>query len=197
MAISCDSCGFISETHPSIFPGLHHLLETNDPPRDSDVPILRASILESRRHIAPLDIKINRVQCSLDLGNLVEERDELMARLVHCTAVVSSVRNVPPEILSQIFMATIRNQDPRTEIHTRWTVTLVCRNWRSVALNLPARSPRPHHTRSTTNSMRNLKSGRPSSPLSLTRGENSKTRRSTKSRNRLSSSWVAGTRSTP
>jgi hypothetical protein len=52
--------------------------------------------------------------------------------------VLQSSRHVPPEILSQIFMATLRTQDALPEVRPRWLMTLVCRKWRSVALSLPA-----------------------------------------------------------
>ncbi|KAJ6541446.1 hypothetical protein B0H19DRAFT_315757 [Mycena capillaripes] len=133
MEIHCNVCEFVSD-HPSMSPALEHLLETNNPPHDSNVLDLHAIILEHRRHIAHLDAKFNCVRYPTELVKLVLERDELMARVVECAAVFAPVRRLPPELLCQIFMATIASRD----IRTRWTLVLVCRIWRAVALSFPA-----------------------------------------------------------
>ncbi|KAF7338176.1 F-box domain-containing protein [Mycena venus] len=132
MAVSSTSCAFIIE-NPSTFP-TSNLLQSNNPPHDNDITNLRATMHKHLLHLKSLTARIKDVQSPDDTQKFTDEAHAVLVRVYECVVILSPVRRVPPEILCQIFMASILSQDFRT----RWNLVHVCRKWRTVALSLPA-----------------------------------------------------------
>ncbi len=105
------------------------LADTNEPPSESEVTQVRSLLKELEVRIVDLP----RYHAVLDA-----ERRDLQRCLAAHQAILSPVRQVPAEVLMQIFSYTI--EDTYDVLHVEsgpWVLTHVCRSWRAVALACP------------------------------------------------------------
>lgn len=122
----CTSCGstiagdaFIPPTLPS-----------------NDENAIQALLLNMDSDLSDFDTEIDRVQAVLD--DLQRKRQLLKNACHQYRAFLSPIRNLPPEILSEIFILNIAGNWRGKEFLYRRAVMLpgsVCRYWRSVALS--------------------------------------------------------------
>ncbi|KAF8183298.1 hypothetical protein K438DRAFT_1144213 [Mycena galopus ATCC 62051] len=134
---SCPKCFHVfslSEKHlPPLAPTdvSNDILETNDPPLESQIPLLRDFISGGRARMAALDAQIALIQSSLD--KLLEEKDELDIEIWMHEGSLSVLRRIPPEIMSHIFALTLPPHD--FDEPAPWTVSAVCRRWREIVVS--------------------------------------------------------------
>ncbi|KAK7042294.1 hypothetical protein R3P38DRAFT_2889578 [Favolaschia claudopus] len=113
----------------STLPELQFLLQSNETPLDSQIPAIRSEIDRIRAELAVS--LVTRNEFDEDLRNMEEHLN------AH-SAILSPIRRIPPEILSEIFSWTssferIGTFGAHEVAMPPWDLTHVCRAWRAVA----------------------------------------------------------------
>ncbi|KAJ7669952.1 hypothetical protein DFH06DRAFT_159388 [Mycena polygramma] len=141
--MTCWSCGTDPRDRDATsrlsFPFFPHLLRTNDPPVDAEVTALAEFTRNGRRRIDSLDNRIQDMKATLD--RLTCERHHLARRVQQCTAVLSPIRRVPPEIVGEIFSWTLplgRRVAGHPPGSAPWYLGRISGIWREIALGLPS-----------------------------------------------------------
>ncbi|RDB27435.1 hypothetical protein Hypma_004112 [Hypsizygus marmoreus] len=145
---SLQSVEFIRMDLPADESRYDHLLSTNDEPPDVAIPEIGRIIARNQSDLAKIEARIAEVQDMLH--SLVECRNQKEQRLSLFRAIVSPIRRLPRDVLTDIFLFT---REWRTEssmldefrsapvgpLHTRspLVITHVCTEWRRVALSMP------------------------------------------------------------
>ncbi|KAJ7784612.1 hypothetical protein B0H16DRAFT_1681964 [Mycena metata] len=140
----CPKCGVPPLNLPPSSADLHssvtRLLKSNDPPLDSQIPLIRNFISNEQNRVVTLDAQIECLQSTL--ARLTHQRDEAVERVHQHCAIISPVRQIPPELLCEIFISTLSdgsaNADDEIRTESPWYLGHVCRSWRNAALSLPA-----------------------------------------------------------
>ncbi|KAJ6523499.1 hypothetical protein DFH09DRAFT_1286614 [Mycena vulgaris] len=123
---------------------LHHSpfaekLNTNYVPSDVEIDEIYALLVAPLGELARLDTQIDEAQAFLD--ELRVKRQFLKVEIDSHTALTSSVRRLPQEMLQEIFLACVPTQGgPLSAVAAREAPLLlgfVCRYWRSVAHSMP------------------------------------------------------------
>jgi hypothetical protein len=126
----------------------HELLNSNEPPLDAECPSIESVVLRLRRCLSRHDDKLARLRAQIELPEqepleqekLEQKRASLATDLSRNAAILSPLRRMPPEILSEIFTLTLpsdRAVVERGKIDLRdspWMLTRICGRWRTVAL---------------------------------------------------------------
>ncbi|KAJ7131376.1 hypothetical protein C8R44DRAFT_665132, partial [Mycena epipterygia] len=118
---------------------LAHLLESNDLPLESEIPLIRHIIADNQARVGALNARINILQIATE--RLIAERDERQECIRKHTTALSPVRRVPPEVMCQIFAWTLPHSRriARATVHCApWHVSHICRSWRDWALANPS-----------------------------------------------------------
>ncbi|KAJ6580707.1 hypothetical protein B0H19DRAFT_1112157 [Mycena capillaripes] len=124
-------------------PGTRHhmLLNSNEPPLDSDVRVIQLVISETDIQLTRLDGEI--AQQRERLQQLEEAHDSLSSYRVRNRAILSPLRKMPPEVLGEIFSWTLPSVDEawnREKFYitdSPWSLTHVNGRWRAVAISNP------------------------------------------------------------
>ncbi|KAG7450859.1 uncharacterized protein BT62DRAFT_928143 [Guyanagaster necrorhizus] len=152
---SCLKCGFIlshpqSKREPPHL-RLKELLKTNVPPLEAEKAFFRKAKKDLPVVVSDLDEQITQTQELLH--TLMEERAQAAEELRHAKVVLHPLRTIPDDVLREIFLFNkvtwddfVRLGDPRRidfydsldPRNAPWSLTQVCRNWRSVALSMPS-----------------------------------------------------------
>ncbi|KAJ7677768.1 hypothetical protein DFH06DRAFT_1167126 [Mycena polygramma] len=126
-------------------PGTRHnaLLNSNDPPQDSDIPGVLSAISETEAQLASVEDEIARV--SEQLKKLRQMRSSLSSYRTRNRAILSPLRRMPPEILGEIFMCTLPSSNLRIArgkgiqiTDSPWVLTHVCQDWKKISLSIPS-----------------------------------------------------------
>ncbi|KAJ7231037.1 hypothetical protein B0H12DRAFT_1192759, partial [Mycena haematopus] len=138
MPIWCSQCGALVDAATEELeysPGTryHALLNSNEVPLDSDVPIIESGISKIDASLACIDDEI--VQLHLRLKKLEADRDRLSSYRVQSCAILSPLRRIPSEIMGEIFSWTIPKDVQRGEGYSPWFLTHINRRWREVAIS--------------------------------------------------------------
>nr|GAT50189.1 ABC protein [Mycena chlorophos] len=135
----------------SIFRGLcqknmmtyYALVHSNEPPADSELPALRRLLhSEIPQAMAALDAEIAPLKRRLE--QLEKDRIVLCTRKTQFESVVSPLRRLPPELLSEIFALTMRPIYTRpaylafSNTSSPWALMHVSSGWRAIASSTPA-----------------------------------------------------------
>ncbi|KAJ7044960.1 hypothetical protein C8F04DRAFT_520116 [Mycena alexandri] len=99
-----------------------HLITSNNLPLDSDIPFIRAIVRDGEIQVDALNEQIH---------DLVQRRDRAAEHVRKHRAIISPVRRLPPELLSEIFVLSFDDKGPP------WHVGHICRSWRHTALSYP------------------------------------------------------------
>lgn len=138
----CYRCGNVEgEIGPlSIDPAVcsasfQHHLHTNEPPPDFEATRLRNTLLhEAPDGVRRLDQKVARLLAAADDARA--ERDTLQTFIDCHKVILSPVRRIPPEIISEIFLHTCGYRyDVFNSREGPWVLGQICSRWRAVALN--------------------------------------------------------------
>ncbi|KAJ7184492.1 hypothetical protein C8R46DRAFT_461585 [Mycena filopes] len=145
MTSICKTCGALrTESRPSSAlplasaippPELPSLLANNDPPPDSEIPRILAVISAGQDRIDALDPQIRALQARL--ASLTQARDEAVKHVREYRAIVSPLRQLPPEVLGEIFALSIGASGDSERGEPPWYLGHICRSWRSIALTYP------------------------------------------------------------
>ncbi|KAJ7918621.1 hypothetical protein B0H13DRAFT_2269015 [Mycena leptocephala] len=134
---SCPNCMAVLSPSDSKLPPFDpslvssDILETNDPPLESQIPFLRDFVARGRARMDVLNPKIALLQSALD--ELLEERDKLDIEIREHKGGLSPLRRMPTEILSHIFSLVLRPSESAP-----WTVSAVCARWRTTVISQPS-----------------------------------------------------------
>lgn len=133
----CTNCGYQHVFEQYISPIPKHLLETNDPPLESEEMLLRQIIEEAdfQKDISQLDDGIARAE--LMLIAMKRRRSEIQASALAAKGVVSPIRRVPKEIIIEIVLYALHH-DSGTTLNVKqgpWVYSQVCRLWREEILS--------------------------------------------------------------
>ncbi|KAK0474471.1 hypothetical protein EDD18DRAFT_1220229 [Armillaria luteobubalina] len=144
----CPLCGPVnSQAFPQSAraPRVLHLLQCNESPTDAELSKFQETVKTAPGRLAELDEKIAQARKSLDALTL--ERIAIEADMGDAKALSSPVRRLPPDIVRTICLDTIPSPfeimsmlDDRSSLnHTRppWTLSQVCRSWRSIIVTSP------------------------------------------------------------
>ncbi|KAF8216808.1 hypothetical protein K438DRAFT_1953704 [Mycena galopus ATCC 62051] len=138
---SCPKCLLVFSAsdldlpHPNLTESPRDILETNDPPSESEIPVLREFVSKARVRAAALDAKIALLQSSLEL--LLKEKHELDAKISMHRGGLSLLRRMPTEIMSHIFVFTLPPHQPYAT-SAPWTISAVCARWWEITISQPS-----------------------------------------------------------
>ena len=147
---NCSKYGDLSTSPPtkgrdlSVSPETRHyaLLNTNEPPEDSDLPLIHSVISEADARLACLNDEISRLLEKLK--PLEDERASLLSYRTQNKSVLSPLRRMPSEVLGEIFLWTLPSlQDAiitgRFDMgRSPWLLTRISSRWRAVSLSTPS-----------------------------------------------------------
>ncbi|KAJ6481629.1 hypothetical protein C8R45DRAFT_307946 [Mycena sanguinolenta] len=142
----CSKCGNPSLSSPasiidvSVTPGTRHytLLNTNEPPDDSEWTLFHSVVSQTTTRLTHLEDEISTLQEKLN--HLQDERAALLSYRTQHTAMLSPLRGMPPEVLSEIFSWTLPSTSDALSIgsdmvQSPWLLTHVSSRWRAVCLS--------------------------------------------------------------
>ncbi|KAJ7231048.1 hypothetical protein B0H12DRAFT_218789 [Mycena haematopus] len=147
----CSNCGALSTAElmdvPDVFPAPgtrnHTLLTTNEPPEDSEsTSTIRSVISKTAARLASLEDEIYKTKQKLK--HLKDERTSLSSHHAQHKAILSPLRRMPPELLSEIFLSTLPSVRETWETrkhymdHSSWVLSHVSSRWRMVSLSIPS-----------------------------------------------------------
>ncbi|KAJ7643396.1 hypothetical protein DFH06DRAFT_598683 [Mycena polygramma] len=118
------------------------LLNSNEAPFDSDISFVQSALEKTDARLAFLDAEMTRLRKRLP--QLEEEHAALLSYRSKTNAILSPLRRMPPEVLSEIFCWTLppaRNVGlhPRVGVsHSPWVLTHISSRWRAIALSNPS-----------------------------------------------------------
>ncbi|KAJ7654601.1 hypothetical protein DFH06DRAFT_1474504 [Mycena polygramma] len=121
----------------------HTLLNSNEPPEGSDLAFIHSVVSETEKRLTCLDDDITKLQKTL---NQLEELRVLLSRYrAQNRAILSPLRRLPTEVLSEIFLWTSPTvgEDARTGSKldvgaSPWVLTHINARWRAIALSTPS-----------------------------------------------------------
>ncbi|KAJ7160725.1 hypothetical protein C8R46DRAFT_955552 [Mycena filopes] len=117
---------------------LTSLLKSNDAPLPSQRLLAEETVRNKQAQLVNLDKVISAVQ--LTLRNLQADRAELAAEANQYSSVLSPIRRLPAEMISEIFLyfAPVSHFDvlDGTRVTLPWTLGHICRFWRAISLSL-------------------------------------------------------------
>ncbi|KAJ7648264.1 hypothetical protein DFH06DRAFT_1476314 [Mycena polygramma] len=152
MAQLCHNCGAPPltltlladpESRPAVSsqsPELAHLLKSNDPPLESEIPSIREVIGNGKDRIKVFDAQIHSLETQIhDLRaavlQLQSRRNGVAESVRKHQSVISPIRRVPAELICEIFLAASSSEDAVSE--PPWYLGHICRSWRHHALSYP------------------------------------------------------------
>ncbi|KAJ7663944.1 hypothetical protein DFH06DRAFT_1128304 [Mycena polygramma] len=144
-ALLCPKCGAVPTESQSeealdlnVASGTRHhtLLNSNEPPDDSESSFIRSVISRTDARVAHLDEKIAKLWAQLE--HLEKDRASLSSYRARNSAILSPLRRMPPEILSEIFLWTLPSiNDVLGKLGTAaspWMLPQISSRWRAIAL---------------------------------------------------------------
>ncbi|KAJ7654600.1 hypothetical protein DFH06DRAFT_1047337 [Mycena polygramma] len=152
----CSHCGApsASSSVESVAPGVttfaaavpgtrHHvLLNSNQPPEDSEIGFIRSAISETDAPLSRLDEEISRLRKALKA--LEEEHASLSNYRTQNAMILSPLRRMPSELLCEIFSWTIPLITDALDMGrldmgvSPWVLTRISSHWRRVSVTTPS-----------------------------------------------------------
>ncbi|KAJ7119681.1 hypothetical protein C8R44DRAFT_624742, partial [Mycena epipterygia] len=120
----------------------HRLLNSNEAPMDSDSTFAKSVIAEARARLTVVEHEILRLRERMKC--LEEEHVSLSGHLVENNSILSPLRQIPPEVLGEIFAWTLPSVGALREPgvfgveYSPWVLTYISSRWRAVALSIPS-----------------------------------------------------------
>lgn len=115
-----------------------HLLTRNAPPSSSEVLQIRDLVSSLNSNLTSMDAEIAAAQARLTA--LQQARDEELQTKAYCFGILSTLRNLPPEIVAEIFSYVVCNPAEApvfVPIHAVVSLGHICSGWRRVAYSTP------------------------------------------------------------
>ncbi|KAJ7625640.1 hypothetical protein FB45DRAFT_750624, partial [Roridomyces roridus] len=110
------------------------ILDTNASPDETHIPALRDFVSRGKARRTRLNEQLAYLQSLMN--RLLDQRDPLDVEIRKHEGALSPLRRMPPELLLLIFEYAMYPYFPSAE--TPWTVAVVCRHWRKIALSQPS-----------------------------------------------------------
>ncbi|KAF7371144.1 hypothetical protein MSAN_00749800 [Mycena sanguinolenta] len=128
----------------SVTSGTRHytLLNTNEPPEDSELTFIRSVVSETSMRLAGLDDEISNLREKLE--QLEDQRATLSSYRTQNMAIVSPLRRMPLEVLADIFSWTLPSLHDACSFggpdvaQSPWLLTQISSRWRALALSTPS-----------------------------------------------------------
>ncbi|KAJ7603901.1 hypothetical protein FB45DRAFT_851608, partial [Roridomyces roridus] len=113
------------------------LLKSNEAPPDTEIPLIRAFLSQQQSRLDALDSQIAGSP-SADI-ELLTQRHAIADRIQAHAAVLSSLRRVPAELWSKIFLVvpSTRRAGNTSRSIPPWRLGHICNFWRDVAVSNP------------------------------------------------------------
>ncbi|KZP22084.1 hypothetical protein FIBSPDRAFT_825072, partial [Athelia psychrophila] len=130
----CCNCGH-DLTRPDLkplespFPGLLNL-DSNVVLPSSQTNIIASMISSALWDVLQLDQDILRLENTI--GELCRKRDEIQSFAIAHKALVSPIRQVPPEVITEVFLHSVEGNHESPLL-----LASICRRWRLIALSSP------------------------------------------------------------
>ncbi|KAJ6467141.1 hypothetical protein C8R47DRAFT_1056187, partial [Mycena vitilis] len=118
------------------------LLESNEPPVDSEIPFFQSVVARTTARLARLETSIAQLRCQLEI--LDGEHEATSIELTRVRSILSPLRQMPAEVLCDIFSWTLpspRSALRRERLDTNespWVLGRICHRWRAVAVSTPS-----------------------------------------------------------
>ncbi|KAJ6482925.1 hypothetical protein C8R47DRAFT_1133199 [Mycena vitilis] len=119
---------------------LEHLLKSNDPPHPSQTSRVKDILRDKETELSSLGNKISQLECTLH--TLRNKHANVASEIARYNNILSPIRRLPTEIVGEIFLhfAPFMHRDSNlgtyAQVKLPWTLGLVCRLWRKIALSL-------------------------------------------------------------
>ncbi|KAJ7451972.1 hypothetical protein FB451DRAFT_698806 [Mycena latifolia] len=130
------------ETPLNVTARLQELQNSNESPLDSERPFIESVVCQLRGRLSRRDVEISRLRARI--AQLEEECAGLESEISRNTSILSPIRRIPNEILSEIFPLALPSHQEAIESDgfdvqdTPWSLGQICGQWRAVALSLGA-----------------------------------------------------------
>ena len=138
----CQSCAIqLSQLHEPLLSPVQHLLSetARHSPSPTEEIQIREAISQAESRINGIDAATAKIQ--LLLSDLAEQRSKVQAYRDKHKVLVAPVWEIPPEILSYIFVLSLSNRNPneikRSSLKRSLLLARVNQYWRQVALSTP------------------------------------------------------------
>ncbi|KAJ7457168.1 hypothetical protein B0H11DRAFT_2063087, partial [Mycena galericulata] len=131
----------------NVVPGSRHhvLLNSNEAPLECDLDFVHSVLSKTGARLAYLDDEISRLRDRSRLLQLEEERALLSNYHARNRGVVSPLRRMPPEVLSEIFSWTLLPSTAAAALScsfdkttSPWVLTHINSRWREIAIATPS-----------------------------------------------------------
>ncbi|KAJ6580827.1 hypothetical protein B0H19DRAFT_894028, partial [Mycena capillaripes] len=115
---------------------------SNEPPSDSYLALIQSAIPKIDARLARLDDEIAELRVTLE--QLETDRVSLLNYRTRNNAILSPLRRIPTELLSEIFQWTLpslNDQWMRNRLDmadSPWVLTRISSRWRAVSLSTPS-----------------------------------------------------------
>ncbi|KAJ7648200.1 hypothetical protein DFH06DRAFT_573665 [Mycena polygramma] len=132
------------ESRPAVSsesPELAHLLKSNDPPLESELPSIREAISDGQDRISVFDAQIGTLKEQIhDLQSAIlqlqSRRSEIVESIHQHQSITSPIRRIPAELVCEIFLLAWASEDAVNK--PPWYLGHICRLWRNYAVSYPA-----------------------------------------------------------
>jgi hypothetical protein len=119
-------------------PDLLYLLRSNEPPQEAQIPIIRDIISDDKNRINLIDAEIVSLQSQIHnlnstLGKSLQERNDAKLHALEHRCILSPIRRVPPELISEIFDLIYGGEAGK---RPPWYLGHISRSWRHIALSI-------------------------------------------------------------
>ncbi|KAJ7691951.1 hypothetical protein B0H17DRAFT_851561, partial [Mycena rosella] len=116
-------------------------LTSNEVPLELDLPAVKSVVSQADARLVCLDTEISRLRDRLKQAE--DERAAVWSARVRSSAILSTLRRMPPEVLGEIFSWTLPSVgealDPKFGVgRSPWVLTHISSHWRAVAISTPS-----------------------------------------------------------
>ncbi|KAJ7649025.1 hypothetical protein DFH06DRAFT_1300266 [Mycena polygramma] len=117
---------------------LAHLITSNEPPLESEVPLVHSIISDKLNRLGPLNTQIRDLQAQIrdlqsTLAQVIQRRDETAESVRLHQSIVSPIRRLPPDVICELLALTWERKDMLNG--PPWYLGQICRLWRNCALS--------------------------------------------------------------
>ncbi|KAJ7124329.1 hypothetical protein C8R44DRAFT_783317 [Mycena epipterygia] len=138
-AYRCSDCGAVTtsekplDLNAAISSRHHQLLNSNEAPLDTESTMVKSVVSKGRLRLAVVEHE----------QSFEEERASLSGQLTKQHSILSPIRRMPPEVLSEIFSWTLPSVGDLRRGHSGvasspWVLTHISGHWRAVVLSIPS-----------------------------------------------------------
>lgn len=152
-AMRCSQCGVLATgsvaeepfdnfdlTVPASGTRHHKLLNSNEPPEETELNFVHSTISASDARLSSLENQISTLRDQLQ--QLETEHNALLSYRAQNHAILTPIRRIPPEVLGEIFswtLPSVQARDGRVQMtDSPWVLTHTSRYWRKVCISTPS-----------------------------------------------------------